>query len=238
MGVVAVNSQAIREEVAELLGAPADTLDPGADLIGQGLDSIRMMSLAGRWRKQGIDIDFAALAAEPTIAAWSELLSAAGGLQRAEVAAPQVDSAHDQPFGLAPMQHAMWIGREDDQQLGGVAGHLYVEFDGHGVDPERLTAAATALAARHPMLRVRFLADGTQRIKPQDGDFPVAVTDLRDLPADQIAEQLAATQRRKAHQQLTDEVFELSLTLLPDGKTRLHVDLDMQAADALSLIHI
>ena len=27
MGVVAVNSQAIREEVAELLGAPADTLD-------------------------------------------------------------------------------------------------------------------------------------------------------------------------------------------------------------------
>lgn len=234
MGVVAVNSQAIREEVAELLGAPADTLDPGADLIGQGLDSIRMMSLAGRWRKQGIDIDFAALAAEPTIAAWSELLSAAGGLQRAEVAAPQVDSAHDQPFGLAPMQHAMWIGREDDQQLGGVAGHLYVEFDGHGVDPERLTAAATALAARHPMLRVQFLADGTQRIKPQDGDFPVAVTDLRDLPADQIAEQLAATQRRKAHQQLTDEVFELSLTLLPDTKTRLHVDLDMQAADAMS----
>ncbi|RUP34251.1 MAG: amino acid adenylation domain-containing protein [Mycolicibacterium sp.] len=234
MGVVAVNSQAIREEVAELLGAPADTLDPGADLIGQGLDSIRMMSLAGRWRKQGIDIDFAALAAEPTIAAWSELLSAAGGLQRAEVPVPQVDSAHDQPFGLAPMQHAMWIGREDDQQLGGVAGHLYVEFDGHGVDPERLTAAATALAARHPMLRVQFLADGTQRIKPQDGDFPVAVTDLRDLPADQIAEQLAVTQRRKAHQQLTDEVFELSLTLLPDGKTRLHVDLDMQAADAMS----
>ncbi|WP_353582941.1 MULTISPECIES: amino acid adenylation domain-containing protein [unclassified Mycobacterium] len=231
---MAVNSQAIREEVAELLGARADTLDPGADLISQGLDSIRMMSLAGRWRKQGIDIDFAALAAEPTIAAWSELLSAAGGLQRAETSAPQDDSEHDQPFGLAPMQHAMWIGREDDQQLGGVAGHLYVEFDGHGVDVERLTAAATALAARHPMLRVQFLADGTQRIKALDGDFPVTVTDLRDLPADQIAEQLAATQRRKAHQQLTDQVFELSLTLLPDGKTRLHVDLDMQAADAMS----
>jgi len=234
VGVVAVNSQAIREEVAELLGARADTLDPGADLISQGLDSIRMMSLAGRWRKQGIDIDFAALAAEPTIAAWFELLSAAGGLQRTETSAPQDDSEHDQPFGLAPMQHAMWIGREDDQQLGGVAGHLYVEFDGHGVDAERLTAAATALAARHPMLRVQFLADGTQRIKALDGDFPVTVTDLRDLPADQIAEQLAATQRRKAHQQLTDQVLELTLTLLPDGKTRLHVDLDMQAADAMS----
>ncbi len=234
MGVVAVNSQAIREEVAELLGARADTLDPGADLIGQGLDSIRMMSLAGRWRKQGIDIDFAALAAEPTIAAWSELLSAAGGLQRAEASVPQDNSEHDQPFGLAPMQHAMWIGREDDQQLGGVAGHLYVEFDGHEVDAERLTSAATALAARHPMLRVQFLADGTQRIAALDGDFPVTVTDLRALPADQIAQQLAAIQRRKAHQQLTGQVFELSLTLLPDGATRLHVDLDMQAADAMS----
>ncbi|MUL68435.1 non-ribosomal peptide synthetase [Mycobacterium sp. CBMA 234] len=234
VGVVAVNSQAIREEVAELLGAHADTVDPGADLIGQGLDSIRMMSLAGRWRKQGIDIDFAALAAEPTISAWSELLSAAGGLQRAEATAPQADSNHDQPFGLAPMQHAMWIGREDDQQLGGVAGHLYVEFDGHGVDAARLTAAATALAARHPMLRVRFLADGTQCIGALDGDFPVTVTDLRDMPVDQIAEHLATTQRRKAHQQLSGEVFELSLSLLPDGATRLHVDLDMQAADAMS----
>ena len=234
MGVVAVNSQAIREEVAELLGARADTLDPGADLIGQGLDSIRMMSLAGRWRKQGIDIDFAALAAEPTITAWSELLAAAGGVQRAEASVPQDDSEGDQPFGLAPMQHAMWIGREDDQQLGGVAGHLYVEFDGHGVDAERLTAAATALAVRHPMLRVQFLADGTQRINELDGDFPVAVIDLRALPAEQIAEQLAAIQRRKAHQQLTGQVFELSLTLLPDGATRLHVDLDMQAADAMS----
>lgn len=238
MGVVAVNSQAIREEVAELLGARADSLDPGADLIGQGLDSIRMMSLAGRWRKQGIDIDFAALAAEPTITAWSALLSAAGGLQHTDPAVAQADSARaaepDQPFGLAPMQHAMWIGREDDQQLGGVAGHLYVEFDGRGVDARRLTAAATALAARHPMLRVKFRPDGTQRIAPLDGDFPVTVTDLRDLPADQIAAQLAQTQRRKAHQQLTGQVFELTLTLLPDGATRLHVDLDMQAADAMS----
>ncbi len=238
MGVVAVNSEAIREEVAELLGARADSLDPAADLIGQGLDSIRMMSLAGRWRKQGIDIDFAALAAEPTITAWSALLAAAGGLQRMDSVVVQADSARDadpdQPFGLAPMQHAMWIGREDDQQLGGVAGHLYVEFDGSGVDAQRLTAAATALAARHPMLRVEFLSDGTQRIAAPDGDFPVAVTDLRDLPTDQIAAQLAQIQRRKAHQQLTGQVFELSLTLLPEGATRLHVDLDMQAADAMS----
>ena len=52
-------------EVAELLGVSADTVDPGGNLISQGLDSIRMMSLAGRWRRRGIDVDFAALAADP-----------------------------------------------------------------------------------------------------------------------------------------------------------------------------
>jgi mycobactin phenyloxazoline synthetase len=35
--------------------------------------------------------------------------------------AGQDDSAADAPFPLAPMQHAMWVGRVGDQQLGGVA---------------------------------------------------------------------------------------------------------------------
>ena len=63
-------------EVAELLGVSADTVDPGGNLISQGLDSIRMMSLAGRWRRRGIDVDFAALAADPTVEAWSLLVGA------------------------------------------------------------------------------------------------------------------------------------------------------------------
>ncbi len=70
---------AVRAEVAELLGVSADTVDPVGNLISQGLDSIRMMSLAGRWRRRGIDVDFAALAAEPTIEAWSLLVGAQPG---------------------------------------------------------------------------------------------------------------------------------------------------------------
>jgi mycobactin phenyloxazoline synthetase len=127
VGVAAANSHTIREEVAELLGISPDDVDPDTDLISQGLDSIRMMSLAGRWRRQGIDIDFASLAAEPSVSAWSGLVSSATVTQpAAKPVATQSDS--DAPFPLAPMQHAMWVGREGDQQLGGVAGHLYVEF--------------------------------------------------------------------------------------------------------------
>jgi mycobactin phenyloxazoline synthetase len=229
------DSQSIRGAVADLLGVGSDAVDPSADLIGQGLDSIRMMTLAGRWRRAGIDVDFAALAAAPTVSAWAELVSTRtpndAVVQPVSPSSPQ-DAG--EPFPLAPMQHAMWVGREGDQQLGGVAGHLYVEFDGDGVDPEPLQHAATALAGRHPMLRVQFLPDGTQRIAEPAPRYPVTIADLREAAPERVAEHLAAVRRAKSHQQLHGEVFELTLSLLPGGATRLHVDLDMQGADAMS----
>lgn len=229
------DSQSIREAVADLLGVGSDAVDPHADLIGQGLDSIRMMSLAGRWRRAGIDVDFAALAAAPTVSAWAALVAARTTNDAVpQPVSPSASQDSGEPFPLAPMQHAMWVGREGDQQLGGVAGHLYVEFDGEGVDPDRLQGAATALAERHPMLRVQFLPDGTQRIAEPATRYPVAVEDLREATPQRVAERLATIRRAKSHQQLHGEVFELTLTLLPGGATRLHVDLDMQAADAMS----
>ncbi len=234
-------SEDIRAEVAELLGVDVDAVQPGGNLIGQGLDSIRIMTLAGRWRRQGIAIDFATLAETPTIEAWARLVDASGSGAEQQIFPTEapVDaqpSGEFEPFSLAPMQHAMWVGRQDNQQLGGVAGHLYVEFDGGPIDAERLRVAATALARRHPMLRVRFLPDGTQRITPADesGDFPVTVEDLRSLSTDEVERRLAAIRDAKSHQQLDGAVFELAVTLLPAERSRLHVDLDMQAADAMS----
>lgn len=234
-------SEDIRAEVAELLGVDVDAVQPGSNLIGQGLDSIRIMTLAGRWRRQGIAVDFATLAETPTVEAWAQLVTADGPSadRPAEPASAPADAARpgeNEPFSLAPMQHAMWVGRQDNQQLGGVAGHLYVEFDGGPIDPERLRTAATALARRHPMLRVRFQPDGTQRIIPADecGAFAVHVEDLRERNSAAADQRLAAIRAAKSHQQLDGAVFELAVTLLPDQRSRLHVDLDMQAADAMS----
>jgi mycobactin phenyloxazoline synthetase len=223
----------VRAEVAELLGVSADTVDPAGNLISQGLDSIRMMSLAGKWRRRGVDVDFAALSADPTIEAWSRLVGA--GASEPDVPEAPTAPAAEGAFPLAPMQHAMWVGRHDSQPLGGVAGHLYVEFDGGAIDPERLAQAATSLALRHPMLRVRFLADGTQQIDASAGaDFRVTVHDFRELAEDAARERLLGIRDAKSHQQLDGQVFELTLSLLPGEKSRLHVDLDMQGADAMS----
>ncbi|WKG01538.1 amino acid adenylation domain-containing protein [Mycolicibacterium sp. HK-90] len=234
MSVVATSSQTVRDEVAALLGVSPDDVDPQADLIASGLDSIRMMSLSGRWRKQGINVGFAALAANPTVAAWIDLVAEHAPDAPAEDPVADTTGSGDEgePFPLAPIQHAFWVGRNNDQQLGGVGAHLYVEFDGAAVDPERLRTAATKLAARHPMLRVEILPDGTQRIG--DRALPVTVYDLRDLDQAAAEAQLELTREAKSHQMLHDEVLQLSLSLLPDGRTRLHVDMDMQAADAVS----
>lgn len=232
--MVATSSQTVRDEVAELLGVSADAVDPDADLIASGLDSIRMMSLSGRWRKQGINVGFAALAANPTVAAWIELVARHAPDAQAEAPAPDSVEPGEggDTFPLAPIQHAFWVGRNQDQQLGGVGAHLYVEFDGAGVDPQRLKAAATKLAARHPMLRVEILPDGTQRIGNRP--LPVTIHDLRDLDQAAAQAKLELIRESKSHQMLHDEVLQLSLSLLPGGGTRLHVDMDMQCADAVS----
>ncbi|QZT61022.1 non-ribosomal peptide synthetase [Mycolicibacterium austroafricanum] len=223
----------VRDEVAELLGVRPAELDPQADLIASGLDSIRMMTLSGRWRRQGVDVGFAALAANPTVAAWTELVSGRDAPPAADPApVATTKPGEGDTFPLAPIQHAMWIGRNEDQQLGGVAAHLYVEFDGAGVDPDRLRDAAAKLAARHPMLRVEILPDGTQRIG--DHGLPVTVYDLRDRDLLAAAERLEEIRDEKSHQMMHGEVLQLSLSLLADGRTRLHVDMDMQAADAVS----
>ncbi|PJK22428.1 non-ribosomal peptide synthetase [Mycolicibacterium goodii] len=231
----ATSPKTVHDEVAALLGLSPDALDPEADLIASGLDSIRMMSLSGRWRRQGIDVGFAELAAAPTVNAWQQLVAQrAAGSGGARGSEPQTAEGADssEAFPLAPIQHAMWIGRQSEQQLGGVAAHLYVEFDGAGVDPDRLRIAADKLAERHPMLRVEILGDGTQRIG--DRRLPLHIYDLRDLEPAAAEERLEAIRDEKSHQLLEVDMLELSLSLLPDGRTRLHVDMDMQAADAVS----
>lgn len=232
MAVAATTSETVRSEVAELLGIAPDSLDPNADLIASGLDSIRMMSLSGRWRKQGIEVGFAALAADPTVAAWQALVAEHAPAPAVETESETGVAADDPdaPFTLAPIAHAMWVGRHGEQELGGVAAHLYVEFDGAAVNPDRLQQAASKLVARHPMLRQEILPDGTQRIS--DRGLPVTVYDLR--AADDADEQLERIRHEKSHQLLDNEVLQISLSVLSEGRTRLHVDMDMQAADAVS----
>lgn len=235
-----ISRDEIKLMVADLIGLTAQDISDGDDLITLGLDSIRMMTLAGGWRKRGSRVTFAQLAAEPSVDSWYALLRADDEVAPDEEAAPDEADGHDgedAPFPLATMQHAYWIGRSEDQELGGVAAHLYVEFDGGAIDPDRLKAAVERLVAAHPMLRTKFLPDGTQQTMAAPGRDVFTVVDLRGRAAGEIDAALAELREHKTHQRLAIEdgqVLDVTLTLRDDNNSRLHLDVDMLAGDAMS----
>ncbi len=222
---------AIRAAVAEVLGTVPDGIAEDDDLIGYGIDSIRIMQLLNRWRRAGVVLRFADLVEKPSLSAWSVLAAQ----RQAAVPRSQPRLAVDEsaPFALAPMQQAYWIGRADGQILGGVGAHFYAEFDGPGTDPGRLDEAARKLISRHGMLRARFLDDGTQQIRPEGAWQGVTVHDLRGAPA----REAEALRRRLSHHKLAvdrGQALDIQLSYLPDGTTRTHVNIDMLVSDALS----
>ncbi|MEU7367158.1 amino acid adenylation domain-containing protein [Streptomyces hygroscopicus] len=234
----------MREAVAHALEIAPPELEDDRDLFELGLDSLTLMSLAGAWRRQGSTVTFQDLARSPTLGAWTALLGqerpgdAPATVRPAPPAAPDAapTEARTDTFPLATMQHAYWIGRQDGQPLGGVAAHFYVELDGHGVDPVRLDTALRSLVRRHGMLRAVFDEEGRQHIGAPGA--PLTVHDLRERTPAEAEAELELLRERNTHARpdiAAGEVFRAALCLLPEGRTRLQIDLDMMAGDALSL---
>jgi len=227
----------IRRAVADVLGTDAAEFGDDDDLIGHGIDSIRVMRLAGLWRRQGANVKFADLIERPTLAAWWRLVSSRRAGPGPAVETPPVDADESQPFDLAPMQEAYWIGMAAGESFGGVNAHYYAELDGSGVEPNRLDAAVRLLLARHSMLRATFLEGGRQQVLPTSPWAGLTVYDLRSLAGGEAAERTARLRDRLTHRRLRvddGEVFDVQVSLLPGGSTRVHINIDMLVADALS----
>lgn len=64
----------LRKDIAAALGVQVSEVDPQADLLDQGLDSVRMMGLVDRLAAAGHSVDFADLAEDPRLVAWDQLL--------------------------------------------------------------------------------------------------------------------------------------------------------------------
>ncbi|MFJ7073618.1 phosphopantetheine-binding protein [Streptomyces sp. NPDC098781] len=69
--------QRIRADVAAVLGEDPADIPVDEDLVDYGLDSVRLMSLVERWRREhGAEVSFVDLAARTAIEAWAPLLGA------------------------------------------------------------------------------------------------------------------------------------------------------------------
>ncbi|MEN4546038.1 amino acid adenylation domain-containing protein [Pantoea agglomerans] len=234
--------QKICADIAPFItGGMPEPLPDNVDLIGLGLDSLAIMKLAAMWRRQGYDVSFARLIAQPRFDAWLSLFSGPTTATDKDKTLSVNAEQESEPFPLALMQHAYWVGRDSSQHLGGVAAHFYHEFDVAHIDSARLEKAVRQLIARHGMLRVAVLDEGQQQILPHSGWNGLKEYDLRHEKAETATLRLEAIRAALSHRQLNiqqGEVFDVRMTHKPDalgGGARLHINLDMIAADAMSL---
>ncbi|MFB8029757.1 phosphopantetheine-binding protein [Streptomyces sp. NPDC056465] len=72
---MALTLELIRRDVADALGEDPADIPVDENLLDYGLDSVRIMALLGRWRRDhGVEADFADLAEQPALEAWAPLL--------------------------------------------------------------------------------------------------------------------------------------------------------------------
>ncbi|WP_037062774.1 phosphopantetheine-binding protein [Pseudonocardia acaciae] len=72
----------VRAQVAEILAEPETDIGDHDNLLDRGIDSIRLMSLVEKFRRDGVEVSFVDLAENPTVAAWTEVIS--GATERTE----------------------------------------------------------------------------------------------------------------------------------------------------------
>ncbi|MEM9272243.1 MAG: amino acid adenylation domain-containing protein [Cyanobacteria bacterium P01_F01_bin.143] len=143
-----------------------------------------------------------------------------------------------QPFPLTDIQQAYWLGRNEAFELGNVATHGYLEIEGSQIDLERLNLAWHQVVKRHDQLRMVVLADGQQQVLEEVPNYEIEALELHSDSAEEVAQQLNQIRDRMSHDMISLDswpLFEIRATVLPQGRTRLHLGFDATVGDAWSM---
>lgn len=217
-----------------------------------GADSILSVQIAHKARACGIPLKPRMVLEFPSI---SKLLDAlerdsrspesheeavAGRDDEALIARAWVPTPEDQfePFPLTDMQHAYWVGRNTPTGASAVAAHAYEELECEQLDVARLQLALRGVIRRHPMLRAVMTPDGTQRILPTVPDYVIGVNDFSDLPPAEVEAKIAEIRQMKSHDVRDCEtwpLFDVSVSKLGGGLSRLHISFDLLIIDSWSI---
>lgn len=69
----ALTLERMRQDIAKLLHESPDQIEDDDNLMDLGLDSMRIMKLASRWRAAGASMEFSDMAAQATLTHWWSL---------------------------------------------------------------------------------------------------------------------------------------------------------------------
>ncbi|MCB1956132.1 MAG: amino acid adenylation domain-containing protein, partial [Rhodocyclaceae bacterium] len=195
-----------------------------------------------------VDLPLQALFANPTIAGLAGAISELQGARQAydatinalPVIEPDPAGRH-LPFPLTEVQQAYWLGRNEVFEFGNVTTHSYDEMETYAIDVARFQRAWNAVVRRHDMLRAEILHDGTQRILTEVPEYPIRTLDLRHCDAAGVEAGIEGVRAEMSHQMLDVHrwpVFDVRVTLLPEGKARIHFSSDALVFDVWSFVII
>ncbi|MEV1002464.1 amino acid adenylation domain-containing protein [Nonomuraea sp. NPDC050202] len=232
-------SSATVEEVlaclADVLELRPSDLDPDVPLTALGLESFTAVRLRRRLLEEsGLELPLTAFLGSATAR------TVAAGI------VPDEPAEGGESFPLTPIQTAYLVGRDPAFPLGGVATFYYFEYDRVPQSPQeedldRLQSAWNRLVRRHPMLRMVVGADARQTVLDQVPDYAITRTDLRAESPERVEQALEALRAQCSHQVLPADrwpLFDLRAALLPDGRTRLFVGVDVLALDLMSWMRL
>ncbi|HBG7379501.1 TPA: non-ribosomal peptide synthetase [Clostridioides difficile] len=223
----------IKKAIKEELNISIDIRD---NLIQKGLSSIQVMKISGGLRKLGFIIPFAKLMESPTIEKWEDLIENTP-IKVNKKRLSKEENLYDE-FPLTDIQYAYLIGREDNQVLGGIGCHAYLEIDGANIKVDKLKSSWNKLQYFNPMLRVKFNDNGTQQIMKVPFSEDISVYDFRLFKENELENRLLEIRKKLSHRKLKvkeGEVAGLNIAILPENKYRIFLDVDLLVADVMSL---
>ncbi|TDD35777.1 non-ribosomal peptide synthetase [Saccharopolyspora elongata] len=228
-----VDLAAVAAALAEVMDVPTGSIETDTPLVELGLESFTAVRLRRRLREElELDLPLTAFLGAATVRSIAD-----GVVEPGEATGS---------FPLTPIQSAYWVGRDSAFPLGGVATFFYREYDRiPAADPEsdldRLSSAWNALVRRHPMLRMVVGEDARQRVLDSVPRYEIPITDLRGVDPSTAESTAAELRHAWSHQVRPADrwpLFDIQAILLPDGRTRLCMGIDVLALDLTGLMQL
>ncbi len=218
---------------------PETKISETDNLFEYGLNSIKLMKIISILKKEQIAVTFKEMMLSPCLKSWTALCCEKKQETDSIVLTELPVSDENKPFEMTPMQKAYLWGRQENQPLGGISCHAYVEFSSvQALDVEKLENAWKQLIANHPQLHTRYCSDGTQQEIPAEQiQNSFAVYDLTNVTPQEQEKKLLEIRQERSHKLLDVEngqVIELAVCLLKNNEIRLCLDMDLLVADVIS----
>ena len=141
------------------------------------------------------------------------------------------------PFPLTDLQQAFWIGRNGSMTMGNVSCHEYLELELDNIDVAVLETSWNRLIKRHEMMRCIISSTGQQRILETVPTFKIIERDLTTVSVAERERTLGEIRDRMSYQVFDASkwpLFELTVSHLPGGIARVHLDMDLLVFDIQS----